>query len=64
MHLSVFVMSTAMELAVECNNSYDRANDILTINCYTTVSGQTITGLEYTVNRGPIITGISLGIVY
>ena len=51
------MMITAVQLGVECNTSYDRANDVLTIFCSTLVAGQTITGLEYTVNGGVVITG-------
>ena len=48
---------TAVPLSVECNTSYDRASDILTVFCFTLIPGQTITGLQYSVNGGDIISG-------
>ena len=55
--VAICMMITAVELGVECNTSYDRANDVLTIFCSTLVTGQTITGLQYTVNGGELTAG-------
>ena len=51
------VFFAAMELAVECSTSYNREEDVLTVDCVTLVEGQTITGVLFEVNGGELLTG-------
>ena len=46
-----------MELAVECSTSYNREEDVLTVDCVTLVEGQTITDVLFEVNGGELLTG-------
>ena len=51
----LFVFCAA--LAVDCTTSYDRENDVLTVNCVTLEPDQTITVVLYSVNGGVVTTG-------
>ena len=42
---------------MNCSTSYDRASDILTINCVTLQPGQAITSVTYIVNDGDVLIG-------